>query len=106
MFCTPVLNLDRPFEMHERCPKCHADYFPEPGFYYGAMFTSYFLSGGISLTIVMVTHWVLGWTLTAAFFFLVAIVGLAYVWWFRFSRALWLNLMVRYRPEKARLVGN
>ncbi|MGB3798951.1 MAG: DUF983 domain-containing protein [Lewinella sp.] len=101
MFKHPIAELRQPFEMHDRCPVCTANYFPEPGYYYGAMFTSYFLSAFLSLGFVMLTHWVLGWSLVGSFVGLTLLVAVAFVWWFRFSRALWLNLMVRYRPERS-----
>lgn len=103
LFPTGAFSFNRPFEMYDRCPLCNANYEPEPGFYYGAMFISYIFSGFILLAFTMVLHWVLGLSLTASFFWVIALVAVFFVWWFRFSRAFWLNLMVRFRPEKAEL---
>lgn len=104
MFPTGAFSFNKPFEMHNRCPKCDANYYPEPGFYYGAMFMSYIFSAFFCLGLVMLTHWVLGFTLMASFFILMAIVAIFFVWWFRFSRAFWLNLMVGFKEEKAAAV--
>ena len=101
LFPTGAFSFNQPFEMHKRCPKCNANYYPEPGFYYGAMFLSYIFSAFIFLGVVILLHWVIGLTLLASFFWLMAVIGLFFVWWFRFSRTFWLNLMVAYRPEKA-----
>lgn len=103
MFPTGAFSFNRPFEMHQRCPKCDANMEPEPGFYYGAMFMSYIFSAFISLGIVMLTHWVLDYSLFASFFILCAVVAIFFVWWFRFSRAFWFNLIVGFKPEKAAL---
>ncbi len=105
MFPTGSFSFNRPFDMHERCPKCNANLMPEPGFYYGAMFMSYIFSAFISLGIVMLTHWVLDYSLLASFFILVGVVAVFFVWWFRFSRAFWLNLIVGFRPEKAKIAA-
>lgn len=105
LFPTGSFSFNQPFEMHQRCPKCDANYYPEPGFYYGAMFMSYIFSAFIFLGLVMLLHWVLNFTLLASFFWLMVIVGVFFVWWFRFSRAFWFNLMVAYRPEKATMAA-
>jgi len=94
MFPTGSFSFNRPFEMHLRCPKCDANFYPEPGFYYGAMFISYILSIFIILGFVMILHWVFGLTLMACFGWLMVIVVIFFVWWFRFARAFWLNSCV------------
>ncbi|MEL6718022.1 MAG: DUF983 domain-containing protein, partial [Bacteroidota bacterium] len=43
LFETGSFSFQKPFEMHERCPNCNFNNFPEPGFYYGAMFMSYII---------------------------------------------------------------
>ncbi|MEO0732917.1 MAG: DUF983 domain-containing protein, partial [Bacteroidota bacterium] len=52
---------------------------------------------------VMLLHWVFGLSLAASFGWLFLFVGIFFVWWFRFARAFWLNLIVGFRPEKADL---
>lgn len=101
MFPTGSFSFDKPFVMNQRCPLCDANLEPEPGFYYGAMFMSYILSCFQTLGFVMVLFWVIGLSLTASFFWLLVVWGIFFVWWFRFSRAFWLNLIIAYRPEKA-----
>ena len=51
----------------------------------------------------MLLFWVIGLTLFASFFWLLVVWGIVFVWWFRFSRAFWFNLIVGFRPEKAAL---
>lgn len=86
--------------MPEHCPKCNQAYMPEPGFYYGAMFVSYILTGWFCIGFVLFLHWVLDWSMLASFSALIAVCVLLFVFVFRFSRAIWISLMVKYDPEK------
>ncbi|MEO0789500.1 MAG: DUF983 domain-containing protein [Bacteroidota bacterium] len=105
MFPTGAFSFEKPFEMHKRCPKCNANLEPEPGFYYGAMFVSYILIIFPILGITMFLHWILDWSIEASFGLVIAISAIIFVWWFRFARAVWLNLMVGYKPEKAAIAA-
>lgn len=104
LFPTGSFSFKQPFEQYEYCPKCGQNYFPEPGFYYGAMFLSYIGSGFFCLGFVMILHWVLGLSLGTSFVALIAVVGLLFVWWFRFSRALYFYLVTPYKPAYTREV--
>lgn len=99
LFSTPTFSFKQPFFMPERCPHCSQSYLPEPGFYYGAMFISYILSGWFSIFFVLFLHWVLDWSMLASFSLLIAIGTLLFVYVFRLSRSIWINLMVRYNPD-------
>lgn len=99
LFATSAFSFDRPFEQYEHCPKCGQNYFPEPGFYYGAMFISYIGSGFFCLGFVMLLHWVLGWSTMASFALLLVIVGVFFVWWFRFSRAVYFHIVVSHDKQ-------
>ena len=89
----------KPFYMHERCPKCNLNYWPEPGYYYGAMFISYTWTGMFCLMFVALFHWVLGWSQAVSFTLLVIFLVINYVYIFRISRLMWLNLNVKYNPH-------
>ena len=45
LFEKPTFSFQKPFDMREECTHCRQDFFPEPGFYYGAMFISYIFMG-------------------------------------------------------------
>lgn len=106
LYLTPTLPFKQPFKMHEKCAVCGQKYELEPGFYWGSMYVSYALSGG----------WMLG--AFAVCFFLFGIhplvsVGIAavgvfvlYVWIFRTSRSIWINLHVSYKPNAAKKVNS
>jgi uncharacterized protein (DUF983 family) len=99
LFPTGSFSFDKPFQQYEHCPKCGSSFFPEPGFYYGAMFISYIGSGFFCLGFVMLLHWVLGWSMLTSFLALLTVVALLFVWWFRFSRSLYFHIVTKYRPE-------
>lgn len=104
LFPTGSFGFDKPFEQYEHCPACGQNYFPEPGYYYGAMFISYIGSGFFSLGFVMLLHWVLGWSMAGSFAALLAIGAVFFVWWFRFSRSVYLHLTEGYDPAVAAAV--
>jgi uncharacterized protein (DUF983 family) len=104
LFPTGSFSFDRPFAQFTHCPACGQRYFPEPGFYYGAMFISYIGSGFFCLGVVMFLRWVLDWSMLASFLTLIAIVAILFVWWFRVSRSAYLNLVFSFKPEVAAAV--
>lgn len=109
MFETGSWSFSKPFDMLERCPKCDLNYYPEPGYYYGAMFISYIWTGWFCLLFVALFHWVLGWGINVAYGLLIAFVVINFIYIFRISRLMWLNFNVRYDPraiEKARARQN
>lgn len=96
MFPTGSLSFNQPFEMKERCDKCHEDFFPEPGYYYGAMFLSYIFTAFFSIGFVLFFHWVLDWSTAASFGLLIAVLGIFFIYIFRVARALYINIHVSY----------
>ena len=99
MFYTPSFSFSRPFEMKERCDVCNEDFFPEPGYYYGAMFISYIFTAFFCIGFVMIFHWVLGWSTTASFALLLGILAILFTYIFRFSRVVYISLNVYYDPD-------
>lgn len=83
--------------MNDHCPHCNQNLMPEPGFYYGAMFLSYMLTGWFSLIVVGVLHWVLGFGLIPSFVILLLVLALLFVWFYRISRVIWIHFNVRFR---------
>jgi uncharacterized protein (DUF983 family) len=101
MFETGSFSFNKPFDMKERCDKCGEDFFPEPGYYYGAMFLSYIFTGFFCIFFVLFFHWVLDWSTNASFALLIAVLGLGFVYIFRLARALYLGIHVSYDPQAA-----
>ncbi len=100
LYPTPTFSFRKPFEMYEHCPVCGQDYEPEPGFYYGAMFISYIITGWFCLGVVAFFRWILGWSLLNSFLMLFLIGGVLFVYFYRLSRAIWLSMNVKYDPKK------
>ncbi|MBK9337693.1 MAG: DUF983 domain-containing protein [Lewinellaceae bacterium] len=109
MFETGSWSFVKPFDMLQRCSKCDLNYFPEPGYYYGAMFISYIWTGWFCLLFVALFHWMLDWGLTVAFGLLITFLVVNFGYIFRISRLMWINFNTRYDAraiEKARARQN
>lgn len=101
MFKTPTFSFSKPFEMHKHCPKCGVDLEPEPGFYFGAMFISYGITVWPTLGLMAIFRWGLKWSLFASFGMTLVITAILFVYIFRVSRSMYLNMMVKYKPARA-----
>ena len=71
-FETGSWSFVKPVDMLQRCPKCDLNYWPEPGYYYGAMFISYIWTAWFCLLFVALFNWGLGFSQTVAFGLLIA----------------------------------
>lgn len=85
--------------MFPGCKKCGQTYYPEPGFYYGAMFISYIITSFFSLAVVGFAMLVLDWTIEGAFVMLIVILAVCYVWFFRTARSTWIHVTIGYDPD-------
>lgn len=92
LFETNTFSYKKPFDMQKECPVCHQNYEPEPGYYFGAMFISYIFTGFFCLGYVMLTHWVLGWSMGLSFGTLIAICIIFFVYVFRLARSIYINM--------------
>jgi hypothetical protein len=86
--------------MHPACPHCKQSFDPEPGFYFGSMFVSY----GINTALFLISWGALlfiypDYTLSLLLGILTAVVILSLPLSFRWSRAIWLALFVRFDPK-------
>lgn len=84
--------------MPDTCPKCGQKYFLEPGFYYGAMFISYIITGWFALFFVGFLMLVVGLGWETSFVLLLIVMAILFVWFFRLARAIWINFNVKYKP--------
>ncbi len=95
LFSKPM-KWGNPVDMPISCPDCGQLFEPDPGFYYGSMFVSYIISAFVYLAIMAVCIIYFGLSLNVSFLILLVLAALSYVFLIRFSRSLWINLMVRY----------
>jgi uncharacterized protein (DUF983 family) len=98
LFVKPM-QWSNPIDMPELCDKCGQKFEPEPGFYYGSMFVSYIISAFCYLGFMAVCIIGFGMGLNTSFLVLLVIAALTYVFLIRFSRSLWINIMVSYDPN-------
>src|SRR4030095_935679 len=97
MFITPF-DIKKPLQMHKRCEVCGQKFEPETGFYYGAMFMSYLFIAFLSFTIVSINIFLLGIQVELAFGILLVILAIIYIWNLKFSRSIWIHIVVKYDP--------
>lgn len=92
-------QMSTPLNMVDQCEVCGQKTMPEPGFYYGAMFLSYIVTGFLYLFIIGFLIIVLKWSVNQAFGLLIVFVLLTYFKTARLSRSLWIHVIVKYDKE-------
>jgi hypothetical protein len=95
----PVLSFRKLFYMPPTCKVCGQNYYPEPGFYYGAMFISYIITAFYCLGFVAICIFVFHLGIELSFVLLFFSLVLLYAWFFRTSRAVWIHIVVKYDPH-------
>jgi len=99
LFETGILSFRKLFYMPPGCSKCGLNYYPEPGFYYGAMFISYIITAFYCLTFAAICLFVFDLSVNASFVWLFASLVIFYVWFYRTSRSVWIHVNVKYDPK-------
>jgi len=89
--------------MHTRCAHCGLKYEKEPSFFTGATYVSYALTVALIITIFVASEILYDEVNVDKQIWVIAILGvlLAPVN-FRLSRNIWINLFVKYDPEKGK----
>ena len=93
------LEIKHPLKMHRNCSVCGQRFEPEIGFYYGAMFISYVFIAIFSLSLVGLCVFVFDLDVDLSFIILITCLALMFLWNLRFSRSIWIHLIVKYDPE-------
>ena len=93
-------NLEK---MPENCPVCDQKYWPEPGFYYGAMYVSYALT--IALSVAIFVAMTVLWRFEVLWYLGINAVSILLLFppIFRVSRAVWANIFMSYDPNTIKL---
>ena len=92
--------------MKKECEKCGQKYEPETGFYYGAMYVSYFLSILFMFIPAGILYLAFDTSLETNIGVVIGIYIFMYPILFRWSRNIWLNLFVPFDEEvKAKILG-
>jgi hypothetical protein len=85
--------------MPATCTKCGQGYYPEPGFYYGAMFISYIVTAFYCLGFVGVCILAFNLSVEASFGWLFMSLLILYVWFYRTARSIWIHVNIKYDPD-------
>ena len=88
------------FKMHEHCPHCGLRYEVEPSFFYGAMYVSYGYSVALFVATYIIMNLIYEPSITDIIIALTIVVLVLAPVVLRLSRITWLNLFVKYNPEK------
>ena len=96
---TKPFDIAKPLDMPERCIHCDQKTEPEPGFYFGAMFLSYLLTAFPLLGLGLALAFAFNQPMSNIIAALIFIAVLTFIKVLRFSRSLWIHLMVRYQPD-------
>lgn len=101
MFLYPATNVSKFTEMYEVCPSCNLRFEIEPGFFWGAMYVSYFITTGMMLVTSAVLY--LLFNDPGLWWYVGAITGIVIItmpWIYRYSRVLMLYLFSPVRFDK------
>lgn len=96
-------HLSKMGDMHEKCSVCGQLYRPEPGFYFGAAYVSYAIMVALLMLYCLVYYLIfgeLGGDMLRLMGFAILLVLLAAPGAFRYSRIIYLYIIVRYRGVK------
>ena len=92
-------DFNKMLDMPHQCTVCQQDFVIEPGFYTGALWISYpivvLVTLPISLTLLFNYHFSILPALLVPFAILFALQPLI----MRYSRAIWINVVVNYDPK-------
>jgi len=96
-------NFKKFDKLNDKCEYCKESFTREPGFYIGSMYVSYALS--VALMVVFFVGFVL--ILDLDMYYVLTGLVVSYVIlipvMFRLARLIWINIFVKYDPEKRRL---
>lgn len=93
------MQFSKPLAMNKQCPVCGQKFEPEPGFYFGAMFISYIFLAFFSLGLTGLLVFYFHQSVDFAFLILLLILAVMFIWNLRFSRSIWIHLIVKYNPK-------
>lgn len=92
-------------EMNNECDHCGVTFFPEPGFYTGAMYVSYALAIPIAFLLAMGLYYGFGVSDEVAMFSMIAGIILFTPVNFRWSRLIWLYLFSKAKADSSESVA-
>ncbi len=103
MFNVPVYSFRKLTEVRHSCEHCGANLYPEPDFYYGALYISYAFSVALFINVMIILNFV--FDEPELWVYIVTVVGANLVllpFMQRYSKVLYLYGLgkLKYRPEQ------
>lgn len=84
------------YDMYEQCPVCKTYYETEPQVWYGAMIIAYIVSSVTLLLTAFITFVIFDMVPWQAYLIILSVAILGFAFNARLSRAIWINVMIRY----------
>ena len=97
--CKNPYNLKLFDKMPDRCPVCGEDFVRESGFYWGGMMVSHATTTVIAVIVHLIVYAFVGWEIAPNMISIVAVILIMFPVVFRNSRAIWINIFVKYAPD-------
>lgn len=93
-----LYNLKKVDKMHEHCSHCNLKFEREVGFFYGAMYVAYGLVVALFLaTYMLFLYWLHNYISELVYAVCLSTIYIVFApFTLRLSRALWLNIFVKY----------
>lgn len=88
------------FKMHPECPRCHLRFEREQGFFVGAIYLNYGATVAIAVPGFFILDYLTAITLFQQLLWWGAFALLFPLFFFRYSRSLWLSLVYMFIPEE------
>ncbi len=93
-------HLSKLGRMPEHCPVCGQAFYPEPGFYFGAMYVSYMMSVCLSVVNILLIWWIFGLNIYNMLIGNAVLLILLLPVLYRYARTFWIHIAVRFSPEE------
>ncbi len=94
-----VRSITDIYKMDEKCPNCQQPFSLEVGFYWGGMYISYIMSAFLLFGLFALFKFVIGLGFRTSEFLTIGLVLLLWVFIFRISRSIWINVFIHYDPD-------
>jgi hypothetical protein len=82
--------------MPDLCPQCNLTFNPEPGFYWGALYTSYALGVALALIDFTIVYLICGWRVWPIMLSITLLLLLTAPLTFRYSRVMWIYICYHF----------
>lgn len=93
-------KVSKMFAMHEHCENCGLRYMIEPAFFFGAMYVSYGLTIGLGVATYIGINAFFDASIGQVIAVLMGILILGSPLVLRLSRIIWMNIFIKYAPER------